>query len=90
MGIYKKWSDIMNITKITCVQDPLIEIDLPKEQFEEIYKSILDELEGQNNDYESYVDYYFTINPIKPFVLKEKKKKMNFMILDLKKKACYP
>lgn len=79
----------MKITKITCVQDPLIEVDLPKEQFQEIYKSILEDLEGQNNEYESYVDYYFTINPIKPFVLsfKGEKEKNIFYDIGLKKES---
>ena len=89
MSYYKKWSQIMNINKITCGQDPLIEIDLPKEQFNEIYKVILDELEGQNDDYESYVDYYFTINPIRSFVLsfKGEKEKTEFYNIGLKKES---
>lgn len=79
----------MKINKITCVQDPLIEIDLPKDQFNEIYKVILDELEGQNDEYESYVDYYFTINPIRSFVLsfKGEKEKTEFYEIGLKKKS---
>ena len=89
MGTYKKWSEIMKIKKITLVQDPLIEIDLPKEEFNKIYSDILLELEGQNNEYESYVDYYFTINPIKEFVLsfKGEKEKNEFYDIGLKKES---
>ena len=66
-----------------------MEFDLPKEQFNEIYKVILDELEGQNDDYESYVDYYFTINPIRSFVLsfKGEKEKTEFYDIGLKKES---
>ena len=83
------WKDVMKNSKICCIQDPLIEIDLDKNEFNEMYMEIVCELEGQEDLDESYVEYYFNINPIKTFVLtfKGEKEKSEFYDIGLKKKS---
>jgi len=83
------WKDVMKNSKICCIQDPLIEIDLDKNEFNEMYREIVCELEGQEDLDESYVEYYFNINPIKPFVLtfKGEKEKSEFYDIGLKKES---
>ncbi len=63
------WNNIMNNTKITDIQDPLMEMELPKADFGDMYKEIVCELQGNDECYESYANYYFTNNPTKSFVL---------------------
>lgn len=86
---YSTWNDIMKNRKIVDIQDPIIEIDINKQEFEDIYKEIVCELQGNDGYYESYVDYYFTINPVKSYVLsfKNEKLKTEFYNIGLEKKS---
>lgn len=86
---YSTWNDIMKNRKIVDIQDPIIEMDINKQEFEDIYKEIVCELQGNDGYYESYVDYYFTINPVKSYVLsfKNEKLKTEFYSIGLEKKS---
>ena len=79
----------MKNKKITDIQDPIIEMELDKYEFEKIYKEIVCELQGNDECFESYIDYYFTVNPIKSFVLsfKSEKAKTEFYNIGLEKKS---
>tara|TARA_B110000037_G_C17077062_1_gene488346 strand:+ start:717 stop:1145 length:429 start_codon:yes stop_codon:yes gene_type:complete len=86
---YSTWNDIMKNTKITDIQDPIIEMELNKYDFENIYKEIVCELQGKDDCYESYIDYYFTTNPVKSYVLsfKNETRKKDFYNIGLEKKS---
>ena len=83
------WNDIMNNTKITDIQDPLMEMELPKADFGDMYKEIVCELQGNDECYESYANYYFTNNPTKSFVLsfRGEKEKEEFYNIGLNKNS---
>lgn len=57
---YSTWNDVMKSKKITSIQDPILEMDIEKEDFNKIYKDIVVELQGNDDVLESYIDYYFT------------------------------
>ena len=86
---YSTWNDIMKNKKISNIQDPLINMELDKYEFEKIYKEIVCEIQGNDEYYESYIDYYFTINPLKSYVLsfKGEKEKTEFYNIGLEKKS---
>jgi hypothetical protein len=86
---YSTWNDIMKNRKIVDIQDPIMEMDINKHDFEDIYKEIVCEIQGNDGYYESYVDYYFTINPVKSYVLsfKSEKLKTEFYNIGLEKKS---
>ena len=86
---YSTWSDIMKNGKITEIQDPIMEMELNKHEFENIYNEIVCELQGNDGFYESYIDYYFTTNPVKSYVLsfKNEKRKTEFYNIGLEKKS---
>ena len=39
---YSKWSDVMKNNKITDIQDPILEMEIGKHEFAEMYKEIVD------------------------------------------------
>jgi len=80
------WNDIMKDKKITDIQDPIMEMEIPKSEFENMYKEIVCELQGNDECYESYANYYFTNNPMKLFVLsfRGEKEKDEFYNIGLK------
>ncbi len=86
---YSTWKDVMKNPKITDIQDPILEMEIDKCEFENIYKEIVCELQGNDDIFESYIDYYFTTNPIKPYVLsfKDEKKKTEFYDIGLNNKS---
>ena len=86
---YSTWNDIMKNKKISNIQDPLINMELDKYEFDKIYKEIVCEIQGNDEYYESYIDYYFTINPLKSYVLsfKGEKEKTEFYNIGLEKKS---
>tara|TARA_B100001564_G_C20558948_1_gene632818 strand:+ start:759 stop:1085 length:327 start_codon:yes stop_codon:yes gene_type:complete len=86
---YSTWSDVMKNNKITDIQDPVLEMEMGKQEFDDIYKEILYELEGNDDVLESYIDYYFTINPMKAYVLsfRGEKEKNEFYNIGLEKKS---
>ena len=86
---YSTGSDVMRNNKITDIQDPVLEMEINKQEFDDIYKEILYELEGNDDVFESYIDYYFTINPMKSYVLsfRGEKEKNEFYDIGLKKES---
>lgn len=86
---YSTWKDIMNNRKITDIQDPVLEMEVDKYEFEDMYSDIVCELEGNDNVFESYIDYYFIVNPMKSYVLsfKSQKEKDEFYDIGLNKKC---
>lgn len=86
---YSKWKDIMNNSKITDIQDPILEMEVDKHEFEDMYSDIVSELNGTDNILKTYVDYYFTINPMKSYVLsfKSQKEKDEFYDIGLNKEC---
>jgi len=89
MKYYSTWNDILNNKQISNIQDPIIEMELDKYEFGKIYKEIVCDLQGNDGYFESYIDYYFTVNPLKSFVLsfKGEKEKIEFYNIGLKKKS---
>lgn len=62
---YSTWNDIMKNAKITDIQDPMLEMEIGKCEFEQMYRDIVSELQGNDECEESYIDYYFTKKPHK-------------------------
>ena len=89
MTRYSTWNDIMKNSKITDIQDPMLEMEIGKCEFEQMYIDIVSELQGNDEYEESYIDYYFTKNPTKSYVLsfKSDKEKNAFYEIGLKKKS---
>ena len=86
---YSTWKDVMNNSKITDIQDPLLEMEVSKRDFEDMYREIVSELQGNDDVLESYIDYYFTINPMKSYALsfRGEKEKAEFYDIGLKKQS---
>ena len=86
---YSTWKDIMNNSKITDIQDPLLEMEVSKQDFEDMYREIVSELQGNDDVLESYIDYYFTINPMKSYALsfRGEKEKNEFYEIGLKQQS---
>ena len=86
---YSTWKDVMKNKKITDIQDPILEMEIDKCEFEIMYKEIVCELQGNDDVFESYIDYYFTTNPMKSYVLsfKGEKEKTEFYEIGLKNKS---
>jgi len=86
---YSTWKDIMNNSQITDIQDPVLEMDVDKYEFEDMYSDIVCELQGNDDVLESYIDYYFTVNPMKSYVLsfRSQKEKDEFYDIGLNKEC---
>ena len=86
---YSTWKDVMNNRKITDIQDPLLEMEVSKQDFEDMYREIVSELQGNDDVLESYIDYYFTINPMKCYALSFRgdKEKNEFYEIGLKQQS---
>ena len=57
---YSKWKDIMNNSKITDIQDPILEMEVDKHEFEDMYSDIVSELNGTDN-----ILHLLTFKPLK-------------------------
>lgn len=86
---YSTWSDVMKNSKITDIQDPVLEMEIDKHEFANMYKDIVDEIQGIDDTYESYIDYYFVVNPMKSYALsfRSEKEKNAFYDIGLSKKC---
>ena len=84
---YTTWNDVMKSKQITSIQDPILEMEIEKEDFDKMYKEIVEELQGNDDVLESYIDYYFIINPLKSYALsfRSEKEKTEFYDIGLKK-----
>lgn len=59
------WNQVKNSKKIKFIQDPILNIEITKEYFEDIYKYILNKIDGNSENIKNSIDYYFYINPLK-------------------------
>ena len=86
---YSTWSDVMKNNKISEIQDPILEMEISKFDFDDTYKDIVEQLHGEDNILESFIDYYFIINPMKPYSLsfKGEKEKNDFYDIGLKNQS---
>jgi len=84
---YSTWNDVMNNNKITDIQDPVLEMEIDKHEFANMYENIVSELQGGDDTYESYIDYYFIVNPMKSFslIFRSEKEKNAFYDIGLNK-----
>ena len=64
---YSTWNDVMKNKKITDIQDPILEMEIDKCEFEIMYKEIVCELQGNDDVFESYIEK-------RGFLLKKKRK----------------
>ena len=64
-------------------------MEIDKYEFEQMYSNIVCELQGNDDVLESYTDYYFTVNPMKSYVLsfKSQKEKDEFYDIGLNKEC---
>jgi hypothetical protein len=71
------WNDIKINNNIKFIQDPILNIIITKEYFEDLYKNILNKIDGNPNELLKCIEYYFYINLKKKntllFISKEKK-----------------
>jgi len=83
---YSIWNDVMKSNKITDIQDPVLEMEIDKHEFANMYENIVSELQGKG-DIKSYIDYYFIVNPIKSFslIFRSEKEKNAFYDIGLNK-----
>lgn len=83
---YSTWNDVMKSNKITDIQDPVLEMEIDKYEFANMYENIVSELQG-TGDIKSYIDYYFIVNPIKSFslIFRSEKEKNAFYDIGLNK-----
>ena len=79
----------MKNNKISEIQDPVLEMEISKFDFDDTYREIVEQLDGGDNVLESYIDYYFTINPMKSYSLsfKGEKEKNEFYDIGLKNES---
>lgn len=83
---YSTWNNVMKSNKITDIQDPVLEMEIDKHEFANMYENIVSELQG-NGDIKSYIDYYFIVNPMKSFslIFRSEKEKNEFYDIGLNK-----
>ena len=83
---YSTWNDVMKSNKITDIQDPVLEMEIDKHEFANMYENIVSELQG-TGDIKSYIDYYFIVNPIKSssLIFRSEKEKNAFYDIGLNK-----
>ena len=71
--MFSLWDDINNNKKISLIQDPLLEIEIEKSEFYNLYsktiKIIEDCCQMDIFKYRNGLDYYFQINPLRNFSL---------------------
>ena len=89
MPKYSTWDDIMKSKRIYDIQDPLIDMELSKDEFGKMYEEIVATIQGVDGCLESYMDYYFVVNPVRSFVLsfRGEKEKSEFYNIGLEKKC---
>lgn len=89
MPKYSTWDDIFKNKKIYDIQDPIIDMELSKDEFGQIYADIVAEIQGADSYLESYMDYYFVVNPVRSYVLsfRGEKEKSEFYNIGLEKKS---
>ena len=69
MKKYTSWNTIANNKSIEFIEDPIINMELYKKDFEETYKQILLTLTAENGYLDTAIEYYFELHPLRKNVL---------------------
>jgi len=69
MKRYTSWNTISKNKSIEFIQDPILNIELFKQDFEETYKIILETLIADNKFIDTSIEYFFEIHPLRNNVL---------------------
>ena len=69
MKKYTTWKTISTNKSIEFVEDPVINMELYKLDFEETYKNILETLTAELGYLDTTIEYYFELHPLRKNVL---------------------
>jgi len=69
MKRYTSWDTISKNNSIEFIQDPILNIELFKQDFEETYKKIVETLIADNNFIDTSIEYFFELHPLRKNVL---------------------
>jgi len=69
MSNYTSWKIISNNKYIEFIEDPIINMELYKKDFEETYKNIIETLINEKGYLDTTVEYYFELHPLRKNVL---------------------
>lgn len=80
------WSQVKKNKKIKFIQDPILNIKITKEYFEDVYKNILNKIDGNPENLKNSIEYYFYIDPLKSntILFIDDDKKVEFYELGMK------
>ena len=86
---FNSWNNIKCARCIDYIEDPIVNIELSKEHFEETYMDILHTLNADSDCYDSCMDYYFEIHPLRRNVLvfRSEEHKTEFYEIGLKQNS---
>jgi hypothetical protein len=69
MKKYTSWNTISKNKSIEFVQDPILNMELFKKDFEETYEKILNTLIADNDYLDTSIEYFFELHPLRKNVL---------------------
>lgn len=69
MKKYTSWNTISFNKSIEFVEDPILNMELIKSDFEETYKNILETLTAEEGYLDTTIEYYFELHPLRKNVL---------------------
>ena len=69
MRKYTSWKQISSNKIIELVEDPILNMEIFKADFEDSYKNILETLTAEDGYLDTAVEYYFEIHPLRNNVL---------------------
>ena len=53
------WSQVKKNKKIKFIQDPILNIKITKEYFEDVYKDILNKIDGNSENLKNSIEYHY-------------------------------
>ena len=65
MRKYTSWLQVKKNKNIEFIQDPVLSIELSKDDFEEIYLEICKTLTAEEGYLDTTIEYFFEINPLR-------------------------
>ncbi len=91
MKRYTSWNTIAKNKSIEFIEDPILNMELLKNDFEDSYKDIVNTLTAESNYLDTCIEYYFEKHPLRKNVLifKNEEKKSEFYDIGLELK-CVP
>jgi len=69
MKKYTSWNTIANNKSIEFIEDPIVNMELYKIDFEKTYKLILETLTAEKGYLDTSIEYYFERHPLRKNVL---------------------